>query len=154
MSDVINLQKNMLQARIEQLNERIQTAQEQNIYPYMSCSDQVQGVHITIQGRPMLQFASYSYLDLLGHPKIETVSIVGVPHARLGDVGAAFIRLKKGQTATEEEIMAYCKAGIADIKVPRYVFFVEEFPLNPQGKIQKFKQREWAIQKLGLKERK
>lgn len=89
---------------------------------------------------------------LLRHPKIEAVSVVGVPDQRLGEVGAAFIRLKKGQTATETEIIDYCKARIANIKVPRYVFFIEEFPLNPQGKVQKFKQREWAVKELGLSE--
>jgi len=89
---------------------------------------------------------------LLKNPKIEAVSVVGVPEERLGEIGAAFIRLKKGQTATEEEIRTFCKDRIANIKVPRYVFFVEEFPLNPQGKVQKFKQREWAVKKLGLKE--
>jgi fatty-acyl-CoA synthase len=89
---------------------------------------------------------------LLRHPKIEAVSVVGVPDQRLGEVGAAFIRLKKGQPATETEIIDYCKARIANIKVPRYVFFIEEFPLNPQGKVQKFKQREWAVKELGLSE--
>jgi fatty-acyl-CoA synthase len=89
---------------------------------------------------------------LLRHPKVEAISIVGVPDARLGEVGAAFIRLKKGEACTESEIIKFCKESIADIKVPRYVFFVDEFPLNPQGKVQKFKQREWAIGKLKLKE--
>jgi len=91
---------------------------------------------------------------LLKYQKIEAVSVVGVPDERLGEIGAAFVRLKKGQTATETEIVDYCKTSIADIKVPRYVFFVEQFPLNPQGKVQKFKQREWAIEKLKLRERK
>ena len=89
---------------------------------------------------------------LLKHPKIEAVSIVGVPDERLGEIGAAFIRLKKGEGATEMEIIEYCKENIANIKVPRYVFFVDEFPLNPQGKVQKFKQRQWAIDKMKLKE--
>ena len=61
-------------------------------------------------------------------------------------------RLKKGEGATEAEIIAFCKESIADIKVPRCVFFVDEFPLNPQGKVQKFKQREWAVEKLKLRE--
>ncbi len=56
--------------------------------------------------------------------------MVAVPDERLREIGVAFIRLKKGQTATEEEIINYCKDKIADIKVPRYVFFVEQFPLN------------------------
>jgi fatty-acyl-CoA synthase len=90
---------------------------------------------------------------LLRHPKIEAVSVVGVPDLRLGEVGAAFVRLKKGEFASEPHIIEYCKAGIANEKTPRYIFFVDTFPLNPQGKVQKFKQREWAIEKLGLKER-
>jgi fatty-acyl-CoA synthase len=89
---------------------------------------------------------------LLRHPKIEAISVVGVPDERLGEVGAAFIRLKKGEPCTESEIIEFCKENIADIKVPRYVFFVDDFPLNPQGKVQKFKQKEWAIEKLKLKE--
>jgi fatty-acyl-CoA synthase len=89
---------------------------------------------------------------LLKHPKIQAVSVVGVPDERLGEVGAAFVQLKKGETATAQEIIDYCKGKIANMKIPRYVFFVEEFPLNPQGKVQKFKQREWAIRELGLKE--
>ncbi|RLA93984.1 MAG: hypothetical protein DRG83_20260 [Deltaproteobacteria bacterium] len=87
---------------------------------------------------------------LLKHPKIENVAVVGVPDKRLGEVGAAFIKLKSGQKASEEEVINFCKGKIADIKVPRYVFFVNEFPLNPQGKIQKFKLREKAIKELGL----
>jgi len=91
---------------------------------------------------------------LLKHPKIKAVSIVGVPDDRLGEVGAAFIQLHKGQKASADEFIRACRENIADIKVPRYVFFVDSFPLNPQGKVQKFKQKAWAVKKLGLKERK
>lgn len=77
--------------------------------------------------------------------KVEDVTVVGVPDKRLGEVGAAYIRLKQGETATEQEIIDYCKEKLADIKVPRYVFFVKEFPLNPQGKVQKFKLREQFV---------
>jgi len=91
---------------------------------------------------------------ILKHPRVASVAVAGVPDKRLGDVGAAFIKLKKGEKATPEEIIGFCKGNIADIKVPRYVFFVDEFPLNPQGKIQKFKLREKAIKELGLEEMK
>ena len=90
---------------------------------------------------------------LLRHPAIKAVSVVGVPDDRLGEIGAAFIQLKEGQEVKAEEIISYCREKIADIKAPKYVFFVESFPLNPQGKIQKFIQREWAVNKLGLKAR-
>lgn len=79
---------------------------------------------------------------LLKHPKVAGVAVVGVPDKRLGEVGAAFVKLKAGEKSTPEEIIDHCKGKIADIKVPRYVYFVNEFPLNPQGKIQKFKLRE------------
>ena len=88
---------------------------------------------------------------LLTHPAVKAASVVGIPDKRLGEVGAAFIQLKEGKAATEEEIIEYCRKKIADIKVPRYVFFVDSFPLNPQGKVQKFLQKEWAMEKLGLK---
>jgi fatty-acyl-CoA synthase len=87
------------------------------------------------------------------HPKVEDVAVAGVPEKRLGEVGAAFIRLKQGQTATEEEIIDFCKGKITDIKVPRYVFFVEEFPLSHQFKVQKFRLREMAVKELGLEEK-
>jgi fatty-acyl-CoA synthase len=87
---------------------------------------------------------------ILKHPKVASVAVAGVPDKRLGEVGAAFIKLKEGEKATQGEIIDFCKGNIADIKVPRYVFFVDEFPLNPQGKVQKFKLRERAIKDLGL----
>jgi len=89
---------------------------------------------------------------ILKYPKVAGVAVAGVPDKRLGEVGAAFIKLKKGETATPEEIVNFCKGNIADIKVPRYVLFVDEFPLNPQGKVQKFKLREKAIKDLDLEE--
>ena len=87
---------------------------------------------------------------ILKHPKVANVAVVGVPDKRLGEVGAAFVILKKGQEASEEEIIDFCRDKIADIKVPRYVFFVHEFPLNPQGKVQKFKLREEVIKRMNL----
>lgn len=87
---------------------------------------------------------------ILKHPKVAGVAVAGVPDKRLGEVGAVFIKLKKGEKATQDEIIGFCKGNIADIKVPRYVFFVDEFPMNPQGKVQKFKLREKAIEDLGL----
>lgn len=90
----------------------------------------------------------------LKHPKVSSVAVAGVPDKRLGEVGAAFIKLKTSERATPEEMIQFCRGNIADIKVPRYVFFVDEFPINPQGKVQKFKLREKAIKELGLEETK
>ncbi len=88
---------------------------------------------------------------LLSHPKIKQVQLIGVPDARLTEVGMAFVELKEGEAATEEEIMAYCRGKIANFKIPRYVVFVKEFPMTGSGKIQKYKLKEKAQEIIGKK---
>lgn len=87
---------------------------------------------------------------LLKHPNIENVAVVGVPDQRLGEVGAAFVILKKGQEASEEEIFEFCKEKMSNLRTPKYIFFTEKLPLTPQGKVQKFKLREQAVKELNL----
>jgi len=87
---------------------------------------------------------------LLKHPKVSNVAVVGVPDQRLGEVGTAFIKLKEGQNVTEEEIFVFCKNKISNVKIPRYIIFTNDFPLTPQGKVQKFKLREKAVKELNL----
>ena len=89
---------------------------------------------------------------LYTHPKIKEVQVVGVPHPEYGEEVAAFIQLKDGESATEEEIKEFCKKNIARYKVPKYIFFTNEWPMTASGKIQKFKLRE--IAKKLLEERK
>ena len=60
------------------------------------------------------------------------------------------MRLREGQAATEDEIREYCRGKLAHFKIPRYVMFVDEFPMTVTGKIQKFKMRETTVDKLGL----
>lgn len=79
---------------------------------------------------------------LIKHPKIFNVAVVGVPDGRLGEVGAAFIVLEKGATASQNEILDFCKGQISNVKTPKYVSFVQKLPLTPQGKVQKFKLKE------------
>jgi fatty-acyl-CoA synthase len=88
---------------------------------------------------------------LYSHPKIQDVQVIGVPDPRYGEEICAWIKLKGGQTATPEEIRAFCKGQVAHYKIPRYIEFVPEFPMTITGKIQKFVMREQTIQKLGLK---
>ena len=64
----------------------------------------------------------------------------------------AWIKLKKDAAATPEEIKAFCKGRIAHFKVPRYIKFVDEFPMTVSGKIQKYKMRDESIKELGLEE--
>lgn len=88
---------------------------------------------------------------LYGHPKIADVQIFGVPDDRYGEELCAWVRLVDGETAEAEEIAAFCEGQIAHQKVPRYVRFVDEFPMTVTGKIQKFVMREQMIAELGLK---
>ena len=87
---------------------------------------------------------------LYTHPKVSEAQVVGIPSARLGEIVAAWVRLKPGVEATEEEIEEFCKGQIAYYKVPEHVRFVTEFPITLSGKIQKYKIREFEIEARGL----
>ncbi|MEC1901899.1 AMP-binding protein [Bacillus atrophaeus] len=87
---------------------------------------------------------------LYQHPKVLDVQVVGVPDAKFGEEAAAWVKLKEGQTASPEELQAYCKGKIARHKIPRYIVFTNEYPMTASGKIQKFKLREKAIQQFHL----
>ena len=87
---------------------------------------------------------------LMKHPKIAQASVVGVPDRRLSEVPVAFVILKREQIATAEEIIEFCKPQMANTRVPRHVFLVDEFPITPQAKVQKFKLKEQAVTELGL----
>ena len=88
------------------------------------------------------------------HPAISDVQVVGVPDKKYGEELCAWIILKAGQSATDEDIRAFCKDKIAHYKVPRYVRFVETFPMTITGKIQKFVMREVMMEELGVEEQK
>ncbi|PDV96775.1 AMP-binding protein [Candidatus Chloroploca asiatica] len=87
---------------------------------------------------------------LYTHPKISDVQVIGVPDRRYGEEIMAWVKLKPGVTADEEEIRAFCQGQIAHFKIPRYVKFVETFPMTVTGKIQKFLMRRQSIEELGL----
>jgi fatty-acyl-CoA synthase len=87
---------------------------------------------------------------LYGHPKVQDVQVIGVPDERYGEAVMAWVILKPGEEATEEELREYCRDKIAYYKVPRYWRFTDAFPMTVTGKIQKFKMREAAIAELGL----
>ncbi|MBZ5605198.1 MAG: AMP-binding protein [Acidobacteriia bacterium] len=79
------------------------------------------------------------------HPKIADVQVVGVPDEKLGESVAAWIKLKAGESATEDEIRDFCKGRIAHYKVPQYIRFVDSFPMTVTGKIQKYVIRQSEI---------
>ena len=89
---------------------------------------------------------------LYTHPSISDVQVIGVPSKRYGEEIMACIILKEGCTMTEEEVKAFVGSSMARHKIPSFVAFVDSFPMNAEGKIQKFKLREWAVEYLNLQE--
>jgi fatty-acyl-CoA synthase len=89
---------------------------------------------------------------LYSHPKIRDVQVIGVPDERYGEEVMAWVIFHPEQSATPEELRAYCDGKIAHYKVPRYWHAVESFPMTVTGKIQKYKMRETAIETLKLEE--
>ncbi len=84
------------------------------------------------------------------HPKVSDVQVIGVPDESYGEEIMACIILKEGESMTEEEMKTYIRDHMARHKVPRYIDFVDSFPMNGAGKILKYKMREDAIEKLKL----
>ncbi|MBQ6625283.1 MAG: AMP-binding protein [Clostridia bacterium] len=84
------------------------------------------------------------------HPKVSDVQVIGVPDEQYGEEIMACIILKENETMTESEMKEYIGANMARHKVPKYIDFVKEFPMNAAGKILKYKMRENAVEKLGL----
>ena len=85
-------------------------------------------------------------------PGIRDVQVVGIPDEKYGEIVGAFIILEEKYTITEEDVRDYSMTKIARYKVPKHVFFVEEFPLTASGKIQKFKLKEMAVELLKMKQ--
>ena len=75
--------------------------------------------------------------ELFKHPKIQEATVIGVPHPKMGEVPKAFIVLKKGETATEQEIVEYMSKNVADYKVPRQIEFRDALPKTIIGKVLK-----------------
>jgi len=86
---------------------------------------------------------------LLGHPAVDQVQIIGVPDHRLSEVACACVILNEGHEASVADLDNFCRGKLASFKIPRYLISVEEFPMTPSGKIQKFKLRAMALEMLG-----
>ena len=79
---------------------------------------------------------------LYTHPKISDVQVAGVPDPIYGEEAAAWIILREGEQATEEEIRDYCRDKISRHKIPRHIFFIDNYPMTASGKVQKYRLRE------------
>ncbi len=88
---------------------------------------------------------------LFRHPKIQEVQVFGVADTKYGEELCAWIRLRDGETMSEDDVRSFCQGQIAHQKIPRYVEFVNEFPMTVTGKIQKFIMRQKVEERLGLK---
>ena len=88
---------------------------------------------------------------LYTHPDVSDVQVYGVPDEKYGEKVAAAVKLRQGSELTSEDIKNYCHENIAYYKVPEYVDFVEDYPMTASGKIQKYKLRETAVERYGLK---
>ena len=87
---------------------------------------------------------------LYRHPKIGDVQVIGVPGPKYGEELCAWVKLREGEAATEDEIKDFCRGQIAHFKIPRYIRFVDEFPMTVTGKVKKFVMREKMMEELGL----
>ncbi len=84
------------------------------------------------------------------HPAVKDVQVIGVPDKKYGEEAMACIILKEPGSVTVEEMLDYIKASMARHKVPKYIDFVDAFPMNAAGKILKYKMREEATERFGL----
>ena len=87
---------------------------------------------------------------LYSHPHIQDVQVIGIPDEKYGEELCAWVKLREGQSVTEDDVRAFCKGQIAHYKVPRYIRFVDEFPMTITGKIQKYIMRQQTIEALSL----
>ena len=85
---------------------------------------------------------------LYTHDAINEVQVFGIPDPKMGEEVCAWIKLEDGCALTEEEVKAFCKGQITHFKIPRYVRFVDEFPMTVTGKIQKFKISEMMVEQM------
>ena len=79
---------------------------------------------------------------------IKDIQVAGIPSEKYGEEVGAFIILKEGATLTPEEVKDFCRGQIARHKIPKYIFFVNEFPMTGSGKIQKFKLKDVGLNLL------
>lgn len=84
-------------------------------------------------------------------PQVEAIEVAGVPSKKYGEQVGAFIKIKAGNHLSEEEVQEFCRGKIARYKIPKYIFFVDEFPMTASGKIQKYKLRALSLELLEQK---
>ena len=89
---------------------------------------------------------------MIRHPKVADAQVLGVPDAFFGEELLAVVLPKEGEEISEQELRDFCRERISHQKVPRYIQFVQSYPMTASGKVQKFVLREQAIERLGLEQ--
>ena len=123
----------------------------------LACVDEQGNYHITGRLKDMIIRGGENIYPkeieefIYTHPAVQDVQVIGVPDEKYGEEAMACIVLKEGMTVTEPEMRDYIVGRLARHKVPKYIDFVDAFPMNAAGKVLKYKMREQAIEKLGLK---
>ncbi len=123
----------------------------------LACVDEQGNYHITGRLKDMIIRGGENIYPkeieefIYTHPAVQDVQVIGVPDEKYGEEAMACIVLKEGQHVTEPEMRSYIVGRLARHKVPKYIDFVDAFPMNAAGKVLKYKMREQAIEKLGLK---
>lgn len=79
-------------------------------------------------------------------PQIEMVEVAGIADKKYGEIVGAFVKLKKGESLTEEEVQEFCRGKISRHKIPKHVIFIDDFPKTASGKIQKYKLRQTGLE--------
>jgi fatty-acyl-CoA synthase len=90
---------------------------------------------------------------LFTHTKISEVAVFGIPDEYYGEEIMAWIQLHNGETMTADEVRSFCKGNIAHFKIPKYIWFVEDFPMTVTGKLQKYRMRAMALEKMKTKKK-
>jgi acyl-CoA synthetase (AMP-forming)/AMP-acid ligase II len=83
------------------------------------------------------------------HPAVRSVAVVGVPDGRLGEVGAAFVIPRPGESPTSAGLLSWCRERLANYKVPRYLWFTDALPMNASGKVLRHQLRDRAAELRG-----
>jgi len=89
---------------------------------------------------------------LYTHPMVKDVQVVGIPDKKYGEEVIAYLILREGMTADENEIIQFVRDGLSKYKAPRYIRFIDGFPTTASGKIQKYILRDMAIKDMGLED--